>query len=284
MKLIIVTGVSGAGKSTAVNFLEDNGYFCIDNIPPEILPNLANFMSSSENTEKVAIAVDIRSGDMISGFGEILSSLKQKPHIETKVLFIDADDDALVRRYKETRRRHPLDEEASGDLIGAIALERQKMQVAKNVADYYVNSTTTTTSQFKELLSGILSDGESKMTVDIISFGFKHGSPKDADLVFDVRCLPNPFYIPELKFKTGLDNEVYNFVMDSKEAEELYTRLYSLITYLLPLYVKEGKSRVVIAFGCTGGKHRSISFARRISEDLEKLGWEVRTEHRHIKY
>lgn len=282
MKIVIITGLSGAGKSNALRYFEDCGYYCIDNMPPELLQSVAQFIVNADKVvSKIAVAIDIRSGELYSKLSQSVMSLRAS-EADVRVIFIDADDDALVKRYKETRRRHPLDEEASGSLYKAIELERRATLGAKEIADYYIDTTYTSTSDFRQRLTELFHDEDGEMIINVVSFGFKYGVPKDADLVFDVRCLPNPFYVPELKNKTGLDDDVYNYVMNCNEANEVFAKLSDLIEYLLPLYVKEGKTRLVIAFGCTGGKHRSVSFARRMSELLESKGANIRVEHRHI--
>lgn len=282
MKIVIVTGMSGAGKSSAVNFLEDNDYYCIDNMPPELLLGFADFIVKSDSAfSKIAVSIDIRSGELFSKFEDCVNALKA-PDVDLKILFIDASDDTLVKRYKETRRKHPLDDEAAGSLYRAIEMERKETACAKELSDYYIDTSEMSVSDFKQRMKELFLERPDEMAVNVISFGFKHGIPRDADLVFDVRCLPNPFYIQELKHKTGLDDDVYEYVMNCCEADELFKKISELIDFLIPLYEKEGKSSLVIAFGCTGGKHRSVSFARRLSEYLEKKGRIIRTDHRHI--
>lgn len=281
--IVIITGLSGAGKSNALRFFEDNGYYCIDNMPPELLESVIRFILGSENSvTRFAVAVDIRSGDFFNKFKESIDKLQKSPDVEMRTLFLDADDDELVRRYKETRRRHPLDGEASGNLYKAIELERRATLGAKEIADYYIDTTSTSIAAFKQRMTALFRGEKSNMLISVISFGYKYGVPKDADLVFDVRCLPNPFYVMELKSKTGLDDDVFNYVMNCPEADEIFTRISSLVEYLLPLYIKEGKTGLVVAFGCTGGKHRSVSFARQLSKYLAETGRNIRTEHRHI--
>lgn len=282
MKIVIVTGMSGAGKSSALNYFEDMGYYCIDNMPPELLIDFAKLLSGSDSvTDKIAVAIDMRSGEMFSHFSESVNKLRNSG-IDVKILFIDCDDDKLISRYKETRRKHPLDYEASGNLVYAIELERTAIQSAKDLCDFYVNSTTLSVSDFKRHLSEIFFEDKSGMIINVISFGFKYGYPKDADLVFDVRCLPNPFYIPELKHKTGIDDDVYNYVFSNDEADKLFEKISDLVNFLIPLYQKEGKFRLTVAFGCTGGKHRSVSFARRLFDSLADSDNPIRAEHRHI--
>lgn len=284
MKIVIITGMSGAGKSSAINLFEDMGYYCMDNMPPELLASVADFIVKSDSViDKICVAVDVRSGELYKKLEECTQDLRRSG-IDVSILFIDCDDDCLLRRFKETRRKHPLDEEASGNLVSAIALERVATSRAREIADYYIDSSSTGVVAFKDKIKEMFFEKTDAIIIDAVSFGFKHGVPKDADLVFDVRCLPNPFYVPELKPKTGLDDEVYNYVMSFDDAKAFYDRIYDMVKFLIPLYAKEGKSRLVIAFGCTGGKHRSISFARRLSNELAGEGFTVRADHRHINY
>ena len=282
MKIVIVTGMSGAGKSTALNVFEDLEYYCIDNMPPELLAGFAEMIrNSNANTDRLCFAVDVRSKDLFSKFNESVEGLRESG-IDVKVVFVDCDDSDLINRYKETRRRHPLEDEASGNLIRAIEMERYEMQSARELADVYLDSSNTSMTTFRERLRSIFQENESSFSIDVVSFGYMYGIPKDADLVFDVRCFVNPYYIPELRLKTGLDEEVYNYVFSFEEAEETYRRISGLIDFLIPMYEKE-KTRLVIAFGCTGGKHRSVSFARRLADSLKNGGRSVRVEHRCVE-
>lgn len=282
MKIVIVTGMSGAGKSIALNVLEDLDYYCIDNMPPELLANFAELICNSvPKTDRLCFAVDMRSGELFSKFKESIEGLR-KSGIDVTVVFIDCDDNMLINRYKETRRRHPLEDDASGNLIRAIELERHEMKSARALADIYLDSSSTSLTEFRERLRGIFSENVSVLSIDVVSFGYMYGIPRDADLVFDVRCFVNPYYIPELRHQTGLDDDVYNYVFSFKDAEDTYRRISDLIEYLIPLYEKE-KTRLVIAFGCTGGKHRSVSFARRLAESLKESGRPVRVEHRCVE-
>lgn len=279
MKIVVVTGMSGAGKSTALDVFEDLGYYCIDNMPPELLGSFSELIrNSAPKTEKICFAVDVRSGGLFSKFSECVSKLKESG-VDVKVVFVDCDDSVLINRYKETRRRHPLEQEASGNLMRAIEMERRETESARTLADIYLDSSHTSMGKFRERLREIFSENGGELLVDVLSFGYMYGIPKDADLVFDVRCFENPYYIPELRLKTGLDDEVYNYVFGFEDANETYRRIKDLIKYLIPLYRKE-KTRLVIAFGCTGGKHRSVSFARRLSDELAREGMTVRVEHR----
>ena len=276
--------MSGAGKSSAINLFEDMGYYCMDNMPPELLASVADFIVKSDSViDKICVAVDVRSGELYKKLEECTQDLKRSG-IDVSILFVDCDDDCLLRRFKETRRKHPLDEEASGNLVSAIALERVATSRAREIADYYIDSSSTGVVAFKDKIKEMFFEKSDAIIIDAVSFGFTHGVPKDADLVFDVRCLPNPFYVPELKPKTGLDDEVYNYVMSFDYAKAFYDKIYDMFKFLIHLYAKEGKSRLVIAFGCTGGKHRSISFARRLSNELAGEGFTVRADHRHIDY
>lgn len=283
MQYVIITGMSGSGKSSAVNVLEDIGYYCIDNMPPELIGKFAEICSQSQGKiNKVAFVVDIRGGDLFLKLKDTIKQLKAAG-VSLKILYLDCSDDVIVRRYKETRRKHPLDEVSCGNIRNAIETEREMLVPFKAQADYYVDTTNTSASEFKERMYSIFNeDGGEIMKIDIRSFGFKYGTMRDGDLVFDVRCLPNPFYVPELKHKTGLDKEVYDYVMKFEEAQTLQKKLCSLIDYLIPLYEKEGKAQLVIAFGCTGGKHRSVTFARAMAQHLTDSGHKVRIQHRDI--
>ena len=283
MEFVVVTGMSGSGKSSAINVLEDIGYYCIDNIPPELMVKFAEICCQSEGKiEKAAFVADIRSGDMFPKLKDAVKEMKDRD-FKLKVLFLDSTDNVIVRRYKETRRRHPLDEISGGNIRKAIETEREMLIPIKAIADYYVDTSDTSAAQFKERMYSIFTDSEDEiMRIDIRSFGFKFGPMAEGDLIFDVRCLPNPYYIPELKNKTGQDSEVYDYVLSFDEAKILLNKLEDLIDYLIPLYQKEGKSQLVIAFGCTGGKHRSVTFARAVAKHLTDNGIKVRIQHRDI--
>lgn len=283
MQFIIVTGMSGSGKSSAVNVLEDIGYYCIDNMPPELISKFADICAQSDGKiDKVAFVVDVRGGDLFLKLQDTVSSLKSE-HINLKILFLDSSDDVIVRRYKETRRKHPLDEVSYGNIRKAIETEREVLVPIKAASDYYIDTSNTSTSQFRERMYSIFLENNDYMHIDIRSFGFKFGPLAEGDLIFDVRCLPNPFYIPELKEKTGLDSEVSSYVMKFDEAKELCRKLTDLLDFLIPLYEKEGKSQLVVAFGCTGGKHRSVTFAEEIAKHLKEKNYKVRIAHRDIE-
>ena len=274
MELVIVTGLSGAGKSAAVDALEDIGYYCVDNMPPELIPTFAELIiKSNEHRDRVAVVADIRLGASFSSLFSVLGDLENM-NVQYKILFIDADNDVIMRRYQETRRKHPLaDMYDSPSIAEAIAKERELLLPARQRADYIIDTSQVKSSQFKERVANLFMDDASKaMKVYCISFGFKYGAPKEADLVFDVRCLPNPFYVPELKSHTGLDEEVRKFVLNFDQAQGLKVKLLDLLDYLLPLYRSEGKSQLTIAVGCTGGKHRSVVFAELINKHLLENG------------
>ncbi len=284
MKFVIVTGLSGSGKSTAVDVLEDIGYYCIDNMPPELIGKFAEISAKAgSKLEKVAFVADIRGGDFFLKLDETIKQLRAENE-DIKVLFLDSSDDVIVRRYKETRRKHPLDEISNGNIRNAIATERNMLVPIKEQADFYIDTSLTSTSKFKErVYSLFLESGEDFLRVDVCSFGFKYGTMNEADLIFDVRCLPNPFYIPELKEKTGLNKEVYDYVLSFDEAQKLLTKLEDLLDFLIPLYQREGKSQLIIAFGCTGGKHRSVTYAEAVGRYLESKLGRIRITHRDIE-
>ncbi len=282
-EFVIVTGLSGGGKSCAVNVLEDIGYYCIDNMPPQLIPQFAEICQENDAISKIAIVTDIRGGTMFLHLNENLEKLKQLS-LDVKLLFVDAKQSVIKQRYKETRRRHPLFDISNGDIDLAIESECNMLEPIKEKADYYIDTTLMSTSTLKEnVLNLFLENPSDSMTISCISFGFKYGVPNEADLVFDVRCLPNPFYIPELKQKTGLDEEVRNYVMQFESSKTLEAKLFDLIDFLLPQYLHEGKSQLVIAFGCTGGKHRSVTFAENLRTYISDKNLKARILHRDIK-
>lgn len=285
MELVIVTGMSGAGKSRAVDALEDIGFYCVDNMPPVLIPTFVSLcLGSKDVREKVAVVADIRLGDEFTELFHILSELDNM-EVKYKILFIDADNEVIMRRYQETRRKHPLsDEFRTPSLLDAIEKEREITLPARQRADYIVDTSDIMTSQFKEKIVRLfLDNAASSLKIYSISFGFKYGLPKEADLVFDVRCLPNPFYVQELKHHTGLEEPVRNYVMKFEQARKLENKLYDLIDFLLPLYRSEGKSQLTIAVGCTGGRHRSVVFAELLNKHLLEKGADVSVFHRDIK-
>ena len=284
MNFLIVTGLSGAGKSMAVNALEDIGFFCIDNIPVALLPRIVDFALQGENQlSRVAVVMDVRGVRNKEQLEEALADLDAKK-IEYEILFLDANNHTIQRRYKETRRQHPISLTDHVPIEEAIERERRLLQPLRNRAKYVIDTSLLNVAQNKERVCSLFLDkGKSPMALTVVSFGFKYGLPQEADLVLDVRCLPNPFYVPELKNLTGMDRAVVDYVMAAPESQELLRRYESMLEYALPLYVKEGKSQLMIAVGCTGGKHRSITFARKIGEFCQKLGYEPSVQHRDAK-
>ncbi|MCM1578759.1 MAG: RNase adapter RapZ [Ruminococcus sp.] len=294
MKFLIVTGLSGSGKSGAVNVLEDMGYYCIDNIPPQLIPKFADVCFQSR-MEKVAIVTDIRGiaaessssgGDGKDIFDELTAGLEylKNSSKEVGVLFLDASDETLIKRYKETRRRHPLYERSDGSIQGAVTMERGIMSKIREAADFYIDTSDMSMAQLKEKVVDLFMDNpDDRMSVQVMSFGFKYGMCREADLVFDVRCLPNPFYVKDLKKHTGQESCVRDYVMSFPQSRELEKRLRELVDFLLPLYRSEGKTSLVIAFGCTGGKHRSVTFAENMFRFLCEKNIRARISHRDIE-
>nr|WP_027973364.1 RNase adapter RapZ [Streptococcus porci] len=279
INLVIVTGMSGAGKTVAIQSFEDMGYFTIDNMPPALLPKFLELVTHSEDNDKVALVVDMRSRSFFAEISGILDNLENADDVNFKILFLDATDGELVSRYKETRRSHPL--AADGRVLDGIKLERELLSPLKSMSQNVVDTTELTPRQLRQTISEQFSSDDSQVgfRIEVVSFGFKYGLPLDADLVFDVRFLPNPHYIPELREKTGLDKDVYDYVMSFEESNAFYEKLLSLLTSILPGYQKEGKSVLTIAVGCTGGQHRSTAFTHRLAEDL-KADWVVNESHR----
>lgn len=283
MQLVIVTGMSGSGKSTAMRVLEDIGYYCIDNLPPLLIPKIVDMCDQAEGSlNKVAIAVDIRAGDLFSESYTALRNLKMEKQSQVRIIFTEASDEVLLKRYKETRRRHPLAEKCSS-LQEAIRLEREQLQPLREKADYYIDSSHTSTSQFaKEIREVFLEEQTDSLLVKVMSFGYKYGVSTESDLVFDVRCLPNPFYVPELKTHTGCETCVQDYVMQSESSQQMMEKIIDFLRFVLPLYIAEGKSQLVISFGCTGGKHRSVTFAELVGTKLREEGYRVYKLHRDI--
>lgn len=284
MNFLIVTGLSGAGKSMAVNALEDIGFFCIDNIPVALLPRIVDFALQGENQlSRVAVVMDVRGVRNSDQLEQALADLDEKK-IEYEILFLDANTQTIQRRYKETRRQHPIAVTDHVSIEEAIERERRLLQPLRNRAKYVIDTSLLSAAQNKERVCSLFLDkGKCPMALTVVSFGFKYGLPQEADLVLDVRCLPNPFYVPELKNLTGMDQAVVDYVMAAPESQELLRRYENMLEYALPLYVKEGKGQLMIAVGCTGGKHRSITFARKIGEFCQKLGYEPSIQHRDAK-
>ena len=281
MEILIISGLSGAGKSRAASFLEDMGFYIVDNMPAAMILKFAEFCAGgSQRYDKVALVYDVRTANSPTELFDVLDVLKHS-NGACSLLFLEAEPETIIKRYKETRRQHPLAAAEKIPITEAIARERRLLQPLRDKAKYVIDTSLLSAAQNRERVCSLFLDkGESPMELMVVSFGFKYGLPQEADLVLDVRCLPNPFYVPELKHKTGLDQEVVDFVMGHPEAQELLRRYENFLQYALPLYVKEGKSQLTIAVGCTGGKHRSITFARKLAEYCTSLGYEPGVQHR----
>lgn len=285
MRFVIVTGLSGAGKTTTLKMLEDANYFCVDNLPIALIEKFAALMAGMDGGEaqKVALGIDVRSGRSLGELALVLSRMKELGY-EFEILFLDAQDKVLVKRYKETRRSHPL--AANGRVDDGIRLERERMKFLKDRADYIIDTTYLLTRELKEEIEKIFIDNSDfkNLMISVLSFGFKYGIPSDADLVFDVRFLPNPYYVDELRPLTGMDEGVYRYVMDNDTARQFSGKLEDMVKFLIPHYIREGKTSLVIAIGCTGGKHRSVTLARVLHEKLAEIReYGLRLEHRDIE-
>lgn len=282
MKYVILTGMSGAGKSTVLKFFEDIGYFCVDNLPPSLIPKFIELCDKpGSEIEKVAIGIDIRGGKLFDDFFTYLLEIKNEKHL-FEILFLDCSDEVLLKRYKETRRRHPL---AKGErIITGIIRERELLSDIRRKSDYIIDTSHILARQLKQKINDIFIENKEfdSLMINILSFGFKYGIPSDADLVFDVRFLPNPFYIEELKPLTGNDVSVHDYVMKCEESNIFLNKLLDMVNFLIPNYIKEGKNQLVIAIGCTGGKHRSVTLANELYNNLNKLQYSTIITHRDI--
>lgn len=283
MKILIITGLSGAGKSQVVNALEELGYFCVDNLPAALIPKFGElYHRSFETSQAAALVCDMRGGDLFDEFSESLEELKEMG-CEYEVLFLDASDEVLIKRYKETRSMHP--SSGGGRIIDGIQKERMFLDVARQNATHIIDTSTMSPSDLKKHIKSIYGDVDSNdgIMVNVMSFGFKYGVPLDADLVFDVRFLPNPFYIPELKEHVGLEACVHDYVMQFEQSKDFLKMLTNMIDYLLPHYTNEGKSQLVIGIGCTGGHHRSVTIAEELYKHLQETNGRSMIIHRDIK-
>lgn len=281
MRFIIVTGLSGAGKTEATRTLEDMGYFCVDNLPPKLIPKFAEACNTGK-IEKVALVLDIRGGVFFNDFFESLLFLKNN-EFKHEILFLDATDEVLVKRFKESRRSHPLAPE--GRVITGINEERRRLREIKDKADIIIDTSKYKIRDLREKLNEFYGDNvtlEKKLSVTVLSFGFKYGIPVDSDLVFDVRFIPNPFYIPELKQYSGLDEPVRKYVLDQNETTSFLEKIEDMLQFLIPNYIKEGKRQLIISIGCTGGRHRSVAIANEIHQRLLNDNFNSRIEHRDI--
>lgn len=281
MEFIIVSGLSGAGKSKAASFLEDMGFYVVDNMPAPLIPRFAELcMASSGGYDRVALVTDIRGGQTFDGLFEALNEL-HRMGCEYKILFVEASVEAIIKRYKETRRSHPL-AGSTRSLDEAVRQERTVLAPVRSRAEYIVDTTALSTAKLRGEMLRLFGTGAEHpdMSVSVISFGFKYGIPIEADLVFDVRFLPNPYYIAELRHQTGLDEGIYNFVFGYQQTKDFMTHLEGLIGFLLPRYVEEGKTALVIAIGCTGGQHRSVAITRALAEFIRQKGYQATENHR----
>ncbi len=282
MQFVIVTGMSGAGKSTAVHILEDIGYYCIDNIPPTLITNFITLCHNSNIAmEKIAFVVDARSGDRIVRLADEITALK-KGGYQCEVLFLEASDEAIIKRYKETRRKHPGGN--GGLLIDSIVAERRLLSEVRNQSDYIIDTSNLLTRQLKEQILALFESRTKfeSLNVSIVSFGFKRGIPLDSDLVFDVRFLPNPFYDPELRTHTGLEAPIKDFVLNCEATQNFLKKLTDMVEFLLPQYIEEGKTQLVISIGCTGGKHRSVVVAEALKSFLSEKNYYTVAMHRDL--
>ena len=285
MEFVIISGMSGAGKTTALHVLEDIGYYCVHNIPSSLLTTLYDLCrsSSDDSMKRVAVVVDVRGNENYKQMSEQIEDFK-KTHKDVKLLFFDAKTDVLIVRFKETRRKHPLAERLKdGSVSEAVDLEKALLESVKRHADYHIDTTYLSSKELRERVMSLFRVGATEgLTLTFMSFGFKYGLPLEADMVLDVRCLPNPFYIPELKPLTGNDQAVRDYVLSSPDTQGLLQYALKLLDFTVPLYRKEGKSELVVGVGCTGGKHRSVTIALQFEEHFRELGYRCAISHRDI--
>lgn len=286
MEFVIISGMSGAGKTSALHIMEDIGYYCVDNIPTSLLQTLYKLCkdSSDKAVKRVAVVVDVRGNGDYEVMYDDLENFK-KNNEGVSILYIDAKVDSLIVRYKETRRRHPLTERLKDGSVAAAVKEEQRLLVpVKTLADYSIDTTFMSIKQLRErIISMFLENSSNSIMITFMSFGFKYGIPLESDLIIDVRCLPNPFYIAELKEHTGLEKCIQDYVLDSEETQEFVKRLIDWLDYSLPLYLKEGKSELVVGIGCTGGKHRSVTIAELLDNYFMEKGYKCIVQHRDVK-
>lgn len=278
-RLIILSGVSGSGKSTAVKALEDLGYFCVDNLPPTLIPTFIELCeNSAEHIRKAALVMDVREGVFFERASDVIAELKQKGHL-VELLFLESSDEAIVKRYKETRRKHPLS--TNGNILRGIHRERKMLSKIKNLADYLIDTSDLNVHQLRELVQGTFEKIKSrKISINFLSFGYKYGFPYDADVILDVRFLPSPHFIERLKDLTGSDKRVKDFLLKNEDTRKFIEKLVDILKFLIPRYEKEGKSYLTVAIGCTGGKHRSAVIVNEVAERFKHLSPTVR--HRDI--
>lgn len=283
-RLVIITGMSGAGKTQVVRSLEDLGYFCVDNLPPTLIPKFAELcQQTSGQVDRIALVVDIRGGEFFNRLLQVLEDVEKQGYMY-EMLFLEASDETLIRRYKESRRRHPM--APHGRISEGIIRERERLDQIRGRATHIIDTSNLTTAELRDKINQLFgNEGEfERMTITVVSFGFKYGIPLDADMVFDVRFLPNPFYVEALRRKSGREREVSEYIWKWPITQQFMEKLGGLVDFLVPNYIKEGKSTLIIAIGCTGGLHRSVFIAEKIYEGLKAKGYKVNVEHRDIKY
>lgn len=283
MRFVVVTGLSGAGKTQAIRCLEDLGFFCVDNLPPTLIPKFAEACYQTDGRiDKIALVIDIRGGKFFDDLFESLRYLKDQEY-KYEILFLDASDEVIIKRFKETRRKHPLSPD--GRILKGIVMERQRLRDVKNIAHNIIDTSNLATRELREEVSKIFSEKdqiENQIMVTMLSFGFKYGVPMDSDLVFDVRFLPNPYYIPELKNYSGNDQPIKDYVMEFDVTKAFISKLEDMLEFLVPNYLKEGKRQLIISIGCTGGRHRSVAISNELYKRLVENGHRVNIEHRDI--
>ncbi|MBQ1396156.1 MAG: RNase adapter RapZ [Eubacterium sp.] len=284
MEVVILTGMSGAGKTNAVNWFEDRGYYCIDNMPPALIANFLDLtMASRKKIEKAAFVVDTRGGEFFDATKECISSLKRREDLDCRVLFIEAAARALVRRFNETRRSHPLAENDTPVTREVIALERDKLREIRDMSDYIIDTTSLKAPGLKAEIERLFGEGgRNSFAFNIQSFGYKNGLPGEVDAIMDCRCLPNPYYVPSLKKLTGKNKKVSNYVMRQPVADDFFRTALDQLEAIVPGYIREGKYHLNLAFGCTGGHHRSVAMAIRVAQALRDKGYRVTLEHRDL--
>lgn len=284
MEILVISGLSGAGKSCAASCLEDIGYYTVDNMPAAIIPKFAEFSAESDGRyDRVALVNDIRGGvDSFQELLEVIDRLREGGTV-CRLLYLKADTQSIIKRYKETRRRHPL-MESGATIEDAVKRETELLRPLRERADFVIDTTQLSAAKLRGELYRLFAEKgqQSRMSINVVSFGYKYGVPLEADLVFDVRFMPNPYYVPELRYQTGMNDDVYNYVFSFPQTKEFLSKLEQMLAFLLPLYQEEGKAVLVVAVGCTGGRHRSVSIARAVTEYLNKLGYAAYENHRDI--
>lgn len=281
-ELVILTGLSGAGKSTAMRFMEDVGYYCIDNMPPLLLSSFLGLLTKQTEHSKIAIVIDIRSTENFDVIIPVLEDINEEDY-DIKIVYLDIKTHIALKRYKLTRRKHPFADRFNGDITKALSYERETIASLRSKADYIIDTSDMNGNQLRDRLTQLLLGDESDvMNIHVMSFGFKHGIPTEADFVIDVRCLPNPYWVENLRTKTGLDDEVKDYVFSFDESNKLLEKLIDMLDFLNPLYIKEGKSQIVFAIGCTGGNHRSVVIAEALKHHFQRKWDNVTVNHRDI--